>query len=80
VAEEKDNMNGVQQLSREATGVNQSFSQQVLQDGKPYDCGEPSPFQAEGKEQLASTAYRCAPMQTGKTLIYQFYLISLLPI
>lgn len=58
VAEEKDNMNGVQQLSREATAVNQSFSQQVLQEGKMYDCGEPSPFQAEGKEHLASTAYR----------------------
>jgi len=58
VAEEKDNMNGVQQLSREATAVNQSFSQQVLQEGKLYDCGEPSPFQAEGKEHLASTAYR----------------------
>ena len=33
---------------------------QVLQEGKQYDCGEPSPFQAEGKENLASTAYRSA--------------------
>ena len=30
VLEEKDNINGVQQLSQEATGVNQAFSQQVL--------------------------------------------------
>lgn len=58
VLEEKENLNGVQQLSREATGINQSFSQQVLQDGPTYDCGQPSPFPAEGKEQLASTAYR----------------------
>lgn len=29
VLEEKDNINGVQQLSQEATGVNQAFSQQV---------------------------------------------------
>ena len=29
VPEEKDNMNGVQQLSLEATAINQSFSQQV---------------------------------------------------
>ena len=56
--EEKDNLNGVQQLSREATGVNQSFSQQVLQEGPSHDCGQPNPFPAEGKEQLASTAYR----------------------
>ena len=61
VLEEKDNLNGVQQLCREATGINQSFSQQVLQDGPAHDCGQPSPFPAEGKEQLASTAYRSAP-------------------
>ena len=30
VLEEKDNINGVQQLSQEATAVNQAFSQQVL--------------------------------------------------
>ena len=29
VLEEKDNINGVQQLSQEATHVNQAFSQQV---------------------------------------------------
>ena len=29
VPEEKDNMNGVQQLSLEATAINQNFSQQV---------------------------------------------------
>ena len=58
VLEEKDNLNGVQQLSREATGINQSFSQQVLQEGTTYECGQPNPFPAEGKEQLSSTAYR----------------------
>ena len=62
VAEEKDNMNAVQQLSREATAVNHNFSQQVLQqEGPKYDCGQPSPFVAEGKEQLAPVAYRSVP-------------------
>ena len=55
-------MNAVQQLSREATAVNQNFSQQVLQqEGPKYDCGQPSPFVAEGKEQLAPVAYRSVP-------------------
>lgn len=58
VLEEKDNINGVQQLSQEATGVNQAFSQQVLVgNGEKYECGSKNPF-AEGNENLASTAYR----------------------
>ncbi len=36
VPEEKDNMNGVQQLSLEATAINQSFSQQVCLWGLAY--------------------------------------------
>lgn len=33
VAEDKDSMNGVQQLSLEATAINQNFSQQVREVG-----------------------------------------------
>ena len=36
VLEERDNINGVQQLSQEATAVNQAFSQQV----SPKACGQ----------------------------------------
>ena len=61
IPEEKDNINGVLQLSREATAVTQRFSQQVLlHDGPRFDCGKPSPFNPEGKEQLAPVAYRYA--------------------
>lgn len=61
VAEEKDSINGVQQLSKEATAVNQHFSQQVLQhQAAKFQCGQPSPFKPEGNEELASVAYRSA--------------------
>ena len=60
--EDKDNINAVQQLSREATAVNQSFAQQVLQaDGPTYDCGQPNPFPTDAKEPPSNNAYRCLP-------------------
>lgn len=61
IPEEKENINGVQQLSREATAINQFFSQQVLQNeakAKSFAFQDPSPFPAEGKEQIATTAYK----------------------
>ena len=62
IAEDKDSINGVQQLSVEATAINQSFSQQVLlQGGRRLQYDEPNPFVAEGStEELAAVAYRCA--------------------
>lgn len=62
--EDKDNINGVQQLSLEATMINQNLSQQLLAkaaagaDGK-HSLGKPNPFAAEGEE-LASVGYRSA--------------------
>ena len=65
--EDKDSINGVQQLSVEATAINQNFSQQVLlQGGRRLQYDEPNPFVAEGSsEELAAVAYRCVwqPMQ-----------------
>ncbi|KAK9826714.1 hypothetical protein WJX81_000679 [Elliptochloris bilobata] len=59
VAEDRDALNGVQQLSQEATTVNQNFSQQVLlQGGERFEGDEPNPFRGEGNKQLASVAYR----------------------
>ena len=64
IAEDKDSINGVQQLSVEATAINQNFSQQVLlQGGRKLQYDEPNPFVAEGSnEELAAVAYRCAWM------------------
>ena len=39
IPDEKDNMNGVINLSHEATVINQNFSQQVLQQGAPATVG-----------------------------------------
>ncbi|KAK9817128.1 hypothetical protein WJX72_009970 [[Myrmecia] bisecta] len=59
IVEEKDNINGVQQLSVEATAINQNFSQQVLlSEGEKHQCGEPNPFSGEANEELAAVAYR----------------------
>ncbi|KAK9826613.1 hypothetical protein WJX74_005621 [Apatococcus lobatus] len=58
VPEEKDNINGVQQLSLEATGINQSFSQQVLAGGNELKGKESNPFASSDNEQLASVLYR----------------------
>lgn len=58
IPEEKENMNGVQQLSQEATVVNQNFSQQVLQtESAKFDFAEPNPF-ASPEDEVASVAYR----------------------
>lgn len=60
IPEEKDNINGVQHLSLEATIANQNFSQQVLiRNGEKYKFEEPNPFaSADEDEELASAAYR----------------------
>jgi hypothetical protein len=62
IAEDKDSINGVQQLALEATAINQNFSQQVLlQGGRRLVYDEPNPFAVEGSsEELAAVAYRCA--------------------
>lgn len=61
VPEDKDNINGMQQLSIEATTINQNFSQQVLvKGGEKYKFGEANPFMSpeDADEELASVAYR----------------------
>ncbi|BDA42750.1 Eukaryotic translation initiation factor 3 subunit D [Coccomyxa sp. Obi] len=59
IPEDKDNINGMQQLSLEATAINQNFSQQVLlQGGKTLKYDQPNPFMGEGSEELAAVAYR----------------------
>jgi len=58
IPDEKDNMNGVQRLSQEATAINQNFSQQVLQQGgEKFKMEEPNPF-VNAKEESAPVAYR----------------------
>lgn len=60
IPEDKDNMNGVQQLALESTTINQNFSQAVIiQGGEKYTMDEPNPFITPGEEEeLASVAYR----------------------
>lgn len=59
VPEERDNINGMHQLSVEATAINQNFSQQVLLGGPArFDTGEPNPFTAEEQGELAPVAYK----------------------
>ncbi|CAK0760799.1 hypothetical protein CVIRNUC_002801 [Coccomyxa viridis] len=65
IAEDKDNINGVQQLSLEATTLNQNFTQQVLlQSGAKVEF-EPNPFASEGGEELAAVAYRYRKFALG---------------
>lgn len=59
VPEDKDNINGVQQLSLEATMINQNLSQQVLaRDVTKFSLGNTNPFQGESGEELASVGYK----------------------
>lgn len=60
VTEDRDNINGVQQLSLEATAINQNFSQQVLlKGGEKLKYDDSNPFASpEDEEDLASCAYR----------------------
>jgi translation initiation factor 3 subunit D len=60
VPEDKDNINGVQQLSLEATMINQNLSQQVLgsRDSNKFSLGSPNPFEGGPDEELASVGYR----------------------
>ncbi|KAK9809722.1 hypothetical protein WJX73_010444 [Symbiochloris irregularis] len=61
--EDKDAINGVQQLCVEATAINQNFSQQVLVNGERKDCPEANPFKGEENEELASVAYKYRKFQ-----------------
>ncbi|GBG00453.1 eukaryotic translation initiation factor 3 subunit D-like [Raphidocelis subcapitata] len=59
IPEDRDNINGTQQLALEATAVNQSLSQQLLaKDGGKHELGAPNPFAGEEGEDLASAGYR----------------------
>ena len=58
IPDDRDNMNGLQQLSLEATAVNQSLSQQLVTKDQPkHELGAANPF-AEGSEDLAPAGYR----------------------
>eukprot|EP00240_Pyramimonas_obovata_P000671 CAMPEP_0118958674 /NCGR_PEP_ID=MMETSP1169-20130426/62744_1 /TAXON_ID=36882 /ORGANISM="Pyramimonas obovata, Strain CCMP722" /LENGTH=548 /DNA_ID=CAMNT_0006906799 /DNA_START=39 /DNA_END=1685 /DNA_ORIENTATION=+ len=58
IPDEKDNMNGVINLSHEATVINQNFSQQVLQQGgETLQMAEKNPFVSDN-EDVAPVAYR----------------------
>ncbi len=77
-SDDKDAINGMQQLMNEATAVNRSFSQQVLLfEGETHECGEPHPFSATGgpggapggqQEALAGTAFRYRKWHLSDTL------------
>uniref|UniRef100_A0A061QVG9 Eukaryotic translation initiation factor 3 subunit D n=1 Tax=Tetraselmis sp. GSL018 TaxID=582737 RepID=A0A061QVG9_9CHLO len=61
IPEDKDSMNSVQQLSKEATAISESFSQQVLDSQQEmHSLGEASPFPdaPEGEGPRPSKAYR----------------------
>jgi len=53
VAEDKDSINGVQQLTQEATSINQAFSQQVPavppSVAAPAECSVPLDCEAVGR-------------------------------
>jgi len=58
IPEDRDNINGLQQLSLEATAVNQSLTQQLLVKDGRHDLGAANPFAGEEGEELASAGYR----------------------
>lgn len=69
IPEDRDNLNGVQQLSLEATAVNQSLSQQLLlKDGTKHELGGANPFAGEEGEDLASAGYRYRKWQLAPGL------------
>lgn len=69
IPEDRDNINGLQQLALEATAVNQSLSQQlILKDGNRHDLGQANPFAGEEGEDLASAGYRYRKWQLAPGL------------
>lgn len=64
IPEDRDSVNGLQQLSLEATAVNQSLSQQLTVSraagGQTHDLGGPNPFAEDGAgaDELAAVGYR----------------------
>jgi len=55
ITDDKDNINGVQQLSRESTAANFNYSQQVLGDEKPMAFGKADPL---GGDDAPAVGYR----------------------
>eukprot|EP00163_Fabomonas_tropica_P017551 TRINITY_DN3116_c0_g1_i2.p1 TRINITY_DN3116_c0_g1~~TRINITY_DN3116_c0_g1_i2.p1 ORF type:complete len:549 (+),score=175.74 TRINITY_DN3116_c0_g1_i2:65-1648(+) len=63
--EDPESINNAENLSREATFINQHFSQQVLKkDGKKFKFDKPNPFKNEG-EDIASVGYRYRKWDLG---------------
>jgi len=65
--EEKEDINSMSSLSREATFINQNFSQQVLIKGETYKFPSPNPFQSEG-EQVAAVGYKYKKWDLGEDM------------
>ena len=73
IPEDRDSINAIQQLSMEATRINQNFSQQVL-DGRaaPFSLGEADPFAettAEGPTAAMGYKYRSWKLSEGCNLL-----------
>jgi len=64
---EKD-LNSALSLSREATFINQNFSQQVLLKGETFNFPSPNPFQSEGEE-VAAVGYKYRRWELDSDLI-----------
>ena len=72
ITDDKDNISGVQQLSRESTAANFNYSQQVLGDEKPMAFGKADPlgggdapavgyrYRGSGRSATASPSSRAA--------------------
>lgn len=64
--QEEEGMNCPQNLSIEATYVNQNFSQQMLLEDKTYNLPNPNPFSSEDEDsKVASVAYRYLKWKLG---------------
>jgi len=53
-------------LNREATFINQMFSQQVLKKGAAHNFDNPNPFQTDQKENVAAIAYKYKKWKVGE--------------
>ena len=68
--EDRESINGSQQLAAEATRINQDFSQQVLQrSDAPVKFDEPNPFAVAGEEP-ASAAFRCVAVRVARAVLH----------
>jgi len=66
----QDDFNSVQNLSHEALGINQSFSQQILDRAPKRQMQAPNPFytEEESNKNPASIAYRYRKFQLGENI------------